>query len=108
MQGGEESFVGGQEPLPWWPDGGGLGMRWLWWEGVGLLTLRPASLPTSPSPSHPFPPFSLSSYFPPRDPWMGWVQSDEPRVQWWSSGRQHDAPCHVWRSFKLRRFSIAI
>ena len=42
---------------------------------LGTL-LEPASLPTSPYPPHPFPSFSLSSHFPPRDPWMGWVQSE--------------------------------
>jgi len=104
----ERGSVVSQDPRLWYPRWWLVRSEMVWQEGVVLLTLGPASLPVSPSLPHPFPSFSLSSYFPPRDPWMGWVQSDGPRVQWWLSGRQRDAPCHVWWSFKLRRFSIAI
>jgi hypothetical protein len=104
----EGGSVVSQGPPLWYSGWWLVRSEMVWQEEVVLLTLAPASLPASPSPPHPFPSFSLSSYFPPRDPWMGWAQSDGPRVWWWLSGRQRDAPCHVWRSFKLRRFSIAI
>ena len=93
----EGGSVVSQDPLLWYPRWWLVRSEMVWQEGVVLLTLGPASLPVSPSP-HPFPSFSLSSYFPPRDPWMGWVQSDGPCVQWWLSGRQRDAHCHVWRT----------
>ena len=97
-----------QGPLLWYPRWWLVGSAMVLLEGVVLLTLRHASLPASPSPHHPFPSFSISSYLPPRDPWMGWVQFDRPHVQWWLSGRQRNVPCHIWWSFKLRLFLIII
>jgi hypothetical protein len=61
------------------------------------------------------PPFSIllpQPLFPSQGPMdgLGTVRgaSRSVVVEWSLSGRQRDAPCRVWRSFKLRRFSIAI
>jgi hypothetical protein len=57
----------------------------IWPEGGELLTLGPKSLLTSPSPPHSLPPFSLCSYAPPRDPFVGQVVRSGARVWWWPS-----------------------
>ena len=75
-------------------DGGLCAVRWYGRRG---LCCSPWDLHPflSPSPPHPFPSFSFSSYFPPRDPWMGWVQSDGPRVWWWMSGGMKNTNANV-------------
>ena len=88
----EGGSVVSQDPLLWYPRWWLVRSEMVWQEGVVLLTLGPASLPVSPSPPHPFPSFSHSSYFPPRDPWMGWVQSDGPTFD---GGRVEDNTMHL-------------
>ena len=86
-------------------DGGLCAVRWYGRRG---LCCSPWDLHPflSPSPPHPFPSFSFSSYFPPRDPWMGWVQSDGPRVWWWMSGGMKNTNANtLYRLTELHGFN---
>jgi hypothetical protein len=87
-----------------------LGVSWYGWEGVVLLTLGPASLPASPSPTHPSPSTALPSH-PTHTPSLQLVWGLGVacfRFDWCGWGREVSAFYCIWRSFKLRRFSIAI
>src|ERR1700683_1178918 len=70
-------------PPPQSTRGWGPGSELVWWEGVIVLTLGPTSHPILLSPPHPLPTVSLSSYAPPRDPFVGQVVRNGVHIWWW-------------------------